>query len=110
MGSTQPIQDEYYLHEVWILFGIGMLALAARFFVRIRTGGFRGFQGDDYISLWMVVCHILDATAVTMIYFHGANTDFTPDRVATFTYEEIEHIELGSKIEFIAWNTYTMLL
>jgi hypothetical protein len=45
--------DPRYMPEVWSWFGIGCLTLVLRYTVRIRTVGFRGFQGDDYIMAFV---------------------------------------------------------
>lgn len=37
--------------EVWTWFGIGVTVIFIRFGVRIRMVGFRGFQGDDYVTI-----------------------------------------------------------
>jgi hypothetical protein len=40
-----------FLPEQWAEYGIGVFIIFLRYFVRIRTVGFRGFQGDDYITV-----------------------------------------------------------
>lgn len=43
--------DPSFLSEQWIEYGIGLFIIFVRYFVRIRTVGFRGFQGDDYMAI-----------------------------------------------------------
>jgi hypothetical protein len=43
--------DATFLPEQWTEYGIGVFIIFLRYFVRIRTVGFRGFQGDDYMSV-----------------------------------------------------------
>lgn len=66
MGSTQVYHDPTYMREVWILFGIGVAVLSARFLVRIRTVGIRQFAGDDYMSFVVLACYIADAITVSV--------------------------------------------
>lgn len=44
-------RDSTYMTEVWTWFGIGVTVIFIRFGVRIRMVGFRGFQGDDYVTI-----------------------------------------------------------
>lgn len=48
-------RDSTFLKEVWGWFGVGVTLITLRFGVRIRMVGFRGFEGDDYVTI--VVSH-----------------------------------------------------
>lgn len=39
-------KDSEFLPEEWTLYGVGVVVIFLRFFVRIKTVGFKGFQGD----------------------------------------------------------------
>lgn len=51
-------RDSAFLPEVWAWFGIGVTVIILRFVVRIRMVGFRGFAGDDYVTI--IVSHLLN--------------------------------------------------
>jgi hypothetical protein len=40
-----------FIPEIWIEYGIGVCVIFLRSFIRIRTVGFREFQGDDYLTV-----------------------------------------------------------
>lgn len=46
-----------------------------RFLTRIKTVGFRGFQGDDYFSILVLLFWTMDAVTVHIIYFVGTNLE-----------------------------------
>lgn len=110
MGSTQAYHDPAYLIEVWILYGFGMLLFALRLFVRLRTIGFRNFQGDDWFTFLVIAFYTVDAVVVERMYRLGTNVDFTPAQLAQYNEQEISQIVLGSKYELVAWYNYTGLI
>lgn len=50
--------------ENWLWFSLSATLLLTRFAIRIRTVGFKGFQGDDYCAMLTLVFSTMDATAV----------------------------------------------
>lgn len=40
------------LIEIWTLYGVGTLMIAARIFVRTKLVGVRGYSPDDYL-IWL---------------------------------------------------------
>jgi hypothetical protein len=42
--------DDSFLIECWTWYSLGCLIILLRYAVRLRTVGFRGFEGDDYIA------------------------------------------------------------
>ncbi|KAF2163906.1 hypothetical protein M409DRAFT_25683 [Zasmidium cellare ATCC 36951] len=112
MGSTQVYHDASYLEEVWALFGVGVVILIVRFLVRLRTVGLRQFQGDDYMSFVVLGCYTADAVTVTLVYLEGSNVDYIgqEERLATFNKAQISDVVHGSKMELVAWYTYTALI
>lgn len=44
-------RDPTFIPEIWIEYGIGVCVIFLRSFIRIRTVGFREFQGDDYLTI-----------------------------------------------------------
>ncbi|KAK4499409.1 hypothetical protein PRZ48_009923 [Zasmidium cellare] len=111
-SSTQVYHDASYLEEVWALFGVGVVILIIRFLVRLRTVGFRQFQGDDYMSFVVLGCYTADAVTVTLVYLEGSNVDYIGQeaRLATFNKAQINDVIYGSKMELVAWYTYTGLI
>lgn len=101
--STQPYHDSTYLKEVWGLFGVGVLVFALRFLVRLRAVGIRGLQGDDYMAIVVLCCYVVDAVTVTMCYNWGTNLDFTVERLEQMTDRQRWKIEVGSKMQLLAW-------
>lgn len=113
MGSnTQVYHDPSYLQEVWILFGVGVAVIAVRLLVRMRQVGLRQFQGDDYMTILVLGCYAADAITVTIIYLEGSNVDYIgkEQQLETFDKAQINRIVYGSKMEMIAWYTYTALM
>jgi hypothetical protein len=49
MGAT-PFQT-----EAWTEYGIGTLFLFLRYFARWKAVGFKGWQGDDYFAILVLV-------------------------------------------------------
>ncbi|KAI7530867.1 hypothetical protein KC331_g14438 [Hortaea werneckii] len=110
MRSTQAYHDDEYLREVWILYGIGVLIYFLRFCVRLRTVGIRHFQGDDWTSIAVLLCYTADAVTVTFTYLLGSNVDWPPEKLDQFNAQQIDNIILGSKLQLVAWYTYTALI
>jgi hypothetical protein len=84
--------------------------LLTRLAVRARTVGFRQFCGDDYITLVVLVCYIADAVTVDFTYRFGTNIDFTQVQFANMTDAERREVITGSKLELLAWYSYTALI
>lgn len=74
-----------------------------RFAVRLRTVGVRGFQGDDIMSVLILLCYTVDAIATTVCYLEGTNVDYTAEMLSTLTADQLRHVVLGSKMELLAW-------
>lgn len=66
MGDSHIVlpRDPSFIAEVWIWYGIGLLIITLRYIARIRSVGFRGFQGDDYIALLSLALYTADAVLV----------------------------------------------
>ncbi|KAF2086344.1 hypothetical protein K490DRAFT_44603, partial [Saccharata proteae CBS 121410] len=103
-------RDPGYLKEIWAWFGIGVLIMALRFAVRIRMVGFKGFEGDDYVTFLVLACYMMDAVFVTECYWLGTNVDVDPRIVDQLTDTQIERLRKGSKFEIGAWYSYTFLI
>ncbi|KXT07693.1 hypothetical protein AC578_10247 [Pseudocercospora eumusae] len=110
MGSTQVYHDPSFLREVWVLFGIGVGIVLARFAVRLRTVGWRNFAGDDYLSIAVLACYTADAIAVTITYLEGSNVDYTAAQIGRLTDDQVGRVVYGSKMELFAWYTYVTLI
>ena len=54
------------MKEVWGLYGVGVFVILLRMVVRIRTVGFKGWQGDDYMAVAVLVCKT-STSALAMI-------------------------------------------
>lgn len=52
MASTN---ETTFLPEIWSWYGIGLLWLLLRFFVRIKSLGLAGLQLDDFFAFWVLV-------------------------------------------------------
>jgi hypothetical protein len=88
----------------------GSAVLLTRLGVRVRTVGFRQFTGDDYISLLVLLCYIGDAVTVDLTYHLGTNVDFTQERLLGMSESERQNVITGSKLELLAWYSYTALI
>lgn len=92
------------------LFDSGAAVLLARLAVRARTVGVRNFTGDDYISLVVLLCYIGDAITVDMTYRLGSNVDFTIAQFTAMSPAELHEVEIGSRLQLLAWYSYTGLI
>ncbi|KXT15431.1 hypothetical protein AC579_10585 [Pseudocercospora musae] len=110
MGSTQVYHEPSFLREVWVLFGIGLGIILARFAVRLRTVGWRNFAGDDYMSIAVLACYTADAITVTITYLEGSNVDYTAAQIKRLTSDQVGQVVYGSKMELFAWYTYVTLI
>ncbi|KAK9422149.1 hypothetical protein SUNI508_05157 [Seiridium unicorne] len=103
--------DPSFLDEVWGLYAVGMTVLTLRFLVRLKTVGIRGLQGDDLFALLVVFMYTIDAVTVTLVYYHSTNVEASVVQTTrTLTATEIAEYEFGSKVELVAWYSYTTLL
>lgn len=103
MSTTQPHHDPSFLREVWGLFGVGVGIMVLRFIVRIRAVGIRGFEGDDWTAIAVLLCYTCDAVTVQMCYKLGTNVDFTTEQLEAFDERQLKRIELGSRMQLLAW-------
>jgi hypothetical protein len=70
MYQIHPTGQAKFLYEVWAEYAIGILILFLRFVVRLKTVGVRGFQGDDYFSMLVVIFFTFDAALVHLCCKH----------------------------------------
>lgn len=81
-----------------------------RYTVRVRTVGFKGFEGDDYIALLFLGFFTLNAAIVQITYYTGGNIDVTAELVEILPDRDIEILVYGSVMEFISWYTYPAVI
>ncbi|KAK3678406.1 hypothetical protein LTR78_001703 [Recurvomyces mirabilis] len=110
MTSTQAYHDTEFLKEVWGLYAVGVTVLLLRSAIRVRTVGLRGFQGDDYVSILVLLCYTADAVTVDLTFHYGSNVDYSPAKLVGFNQQQIDQIIFGSRCQLAAWYTYTMLV
>lgn len=101
--STQAYDDPAFLKEVWGLFGVGCGIMVIRFIVRTRAVGVRGYEGDDWMAIVVLLCYACDAVTVELCYKWGTNVDFTVEQLERFTQQQLNRVELGSKMQLLAW-------
>lgn len=70
----------------------------------------RNFGGDDYISLVVLLCYIGDAITVDMTYRLGTNVDFTTAEFEAMSASDLHEVVVGSKLQLLAWYSYTGLI
>ncbi|KAK7193338.1 uncharacterized protein CC84DRAFT_1255281 [Paraphaeosphaeria sporulosa] len=107
-GNITLPRDSSFLAEIW--YGIGLTIITLRYIARIRSVGFRGFQGDDYIAIVSLALYTADAILVDIAYHKGTNVDIPSDVVDLLTDAEIKRVTEGSKAQIAAWYTYTGLI
>lgn len=56
--STQPYHDPSFLTEMWWLYSVGVFIIFLRIAVRLKTVGFRGWQGDDFVVILVLACEL----------------------------------------------------
>jgi hypothetical protein len=115
------------LPEVWGLYGVGVTILFLRFATRIKTVGFRNFQGDDYFSILTLALYTMDAATVHIICklssisassfidikkdYAGTNVEASVAQTTrTLTAAEIRAYTFGSQEQLVAWYSYTALI
>lgn len=104
-------RDSEFLPEVWALYGVGVAVLLLRFATRIKTVGFKGFQGDDYFSILTLAFFTMDAATVDIIYYSGTNVEASAvQKTRTLTDAEVRAYIFGSQEQLIAWYSYTALI
>ncbi|KAF4631605.1 hypothetical protein G7Y89_g6523 [Cudoniella acicularis] len=100
-----------FLREAWALYGIGATVLLLRFATRIKTVGYKGSQGDDYMSILVLALFTMDAAIVHIIYYTGTNVEgVAVQQTRTLTAAEIATYEFGSKEQLAAWYSYAALI
>ncbi|TVY33395.1 hypothetical protein LSUB1_G007291 [Lachnellula subtilissima] len=104
-------RDPEFLREEWALYGVGTLVLLTRFATRIKTVGFKGFQGDDYMSILVLALFTVDAATVHIVYYSGTNVEGSVlQQIRPLTATEIDMFTHGSKEQLVAWYSYTALI
>lgn len=51
MVEIQLPTSTHFILEDWLEYSTGVCIIFLRYCIRIRTVGFRGFQGDDYMTV-----------------------------------------------------------
>ncbi|KAF8866899.1 hypothetical protein BDZ45DRAFT_795355 [Acephala macrosclerotiorum] len=126
-------RDAEFLLEEWSLYGVGVAVILLRFAIRIKTVGFKGFQGDvrnsqydlwrdkDYMSILTLAMFTRDATTVHIIYFIGTNVEasvlqntrlLTSHGIGVYTFgskEQLAEYRFWS-LDEQAWYSYTALI
>ncbi|KAJ4422770.1 hypothetical protein N0V82_002549 [Gnomoniopsis sp. IMI 355080] len=92
------VQDPSLKPEVWTWYGIGVLWLLLRFFVRIRTLGLLHLQLDDFFAFWVLVTWTIIVVGIHLTTEVGTNVDYTEAEIDTFSDEDIEQVEWASKL------------
>ncbi|KAF1343792.1 hypothetical protein BDV97DRAFT_339789 [Delphinella strobiligena] len=104
---------DLYVRETWAWYILGIIIISTRYVVRLRKVGIKGFQGDDYMTLGVVLCFTIDATVATIVsQTGGTNLEVfeAADMVPSLTTSQIERYALGSKWEFVACFSYPGLI
>jgi hypothetical protein len=123
------IETSPFITEGAIEFGIAILAVIVRLFSRWKLVGFRKWGGDDYFCILAVVLLTVSLNPsaarkdlVTMrlqllmvpIFLVGkilgTNTGWTPEEINQFDSEEIDRMEIGSKLVIVGWIGYVSVI
>jgi len=110
MVEIQLPRDPTFLLEIWIEYGLGIFIVFLRFCIRVRTVGFRGFQGDDYLTIVVFALYTMDQILVDVIYRTGTILEIPPDVANQLSDSQITRFIHGSKCELAAWYSYTALI
>ncbi|ORY62398.1 uncharacterized protein BCR38DRAFT_301466, partial [Pseudomassariella vexata] len=103
-------RDPTYTREIWAWFGTGLLVILLRTGVRIRLVGFKGFEGDDYVTILTLAMFTMDAVLVDILYWTGTNVDVATGAISSLSDSVVRELEYGSKVQLAAWYSYTALL
>ncbi|KAH7014533.1 uncharacterized protein B0I36DRAFT_425869 [Microdochium trichocladiopsis] len=104
-------RDDSFLREVWGLYIFGMLILALRFVIRLKTVGIRGLKWDDLFALLVTVFYTIDAATVHIVYHAGSNVEGVfLESQRPLSDAELAQLEEGSKQQLLAWYSYSSLV
>lgn len=126
-------QHGAYIREIWAWFAIGYvrhpwknrdlprsaertltppssLVIFLRSAVRLRTVGWRRLALDDYIAVAVWLCFLCDSVTITLVYDLGSNLDWAERDLTKLEPCQIKQIETGSRMQLLAWYTYTALI
>ncbi|UPX18149.1 uncharacterized protein EKO05_0008459 [Ascochyta rabiei] len=105
-----PVKDNKFLPEIWVLYSIGVLWVALRFAVRIRTVGIRGLRIDDGFAFFSVLCWTIIVLGIHITYFTGTNVDYSATEVWDLTERQVERASYGSKLYIITLYAYIAMV
>ncbi|KAI5457058.1 hypothetical protein BGZ63DRAFT_417410 [Mariannaea sp. PMI_226] len=92
--------------EAWIEYALGVVILLLRFFSRWKIVGFKGWEGDDFFAILVLVCWTLEFCMLDLIGQYGTHIGITNDISETLTSEQISRLEIGSKCLLAGINFY----
>ncbi|KAI1339081.1 hypothetical protein F5Y15DRAFT_93416 [Xylariaceae sp. FL0016] len=104
---VQLPKDDSYVPECFAWYVIGTVVIILRYVTRIRTVGFRGFRGDDYLAVVYLALYSACIAIVYVTYHTGAVVDVPPDAVDQLTDDDIEILTLGTKLEWVSFFIYS---
>lgn len=55
------------------------------------------------MAIVVLLCYACDAVTVDLCYLWGTNVDFTPETLEGFNEQQRKKVELGSKMQLLAW-------
>ncbi|BDD56231.1 hypothetical protein MPDQ_005603 [Monascus purpureus] len=99
-----------FRREAWIEYGIGVFVLLVRFFARWRIVGLKGWQGDDYFALLVLIFWTAEVSMLDLIGQYGTNIGYTDEQRAHFSAEQTRKLEIGSKCLLAGWCCYVTLI
>ncbi|KAF9698608.1 hypothetical protein EKO04_003932 [Ascochyta lentis] len=105
-----PVKDKEFLPEIWALYSIGVLWVALRFAVRIRTVGICGLRIDDGFAFFSVLCWTTIVSGIHITYFTGTNVDYSATEVWNLTERQVERASFGAKLYIITFYAYISML
>ncbi|KAB5577894.1 hypothetical protein GE09DRAFT_1168671 [Coniochaeta sp. 2T2.1] len=101
--------------ESWTLYAVGVSSTILRFYARMRVGGFKNFETEDYLMVVAIVFYTIQTTLAYSIgsAAHGlANNGMTDAERAALSPNDPEYAfrVAGSKIQVAGWTTYSALM
>ncbi|KAF6525528.1 hypothetical protein HZS61_011323 [Fusarium oxysporum f. sp. conglutinans] len=101
--------------ESWTLYAIGVVSTFLRFYARMRVGGFRSLQTEDYLMVVAIAFYTIQtslAYSIENIAQGLANNGMTDaQRSALFPGDqEYKFRVIGSKIQVAGWAIYSALI
>ncbi|KAF2178938.1 hypothetical protein K469DRAFT_597757 [Zopfia rhizophila CBS 207.26] len=96
--------------EAWAEYAIATFVIILRVYARIKTVGLKGWAGDDYLVIFVLICFTVDMAILSLMAIYGSNVGITDQIIASLTPEQIDRMSFGSKLGIPGWLAYISVI